>query len=122
MMLDFEVEGWPVWIDQSPRVAFSAKTRKSKSAEALERAQWQEQKKAEKAKNYVPNFGARYYAVPTTMDGGPMPTKREWIKEQQEKIEAGRMKLSSGKVVKTAADPEKMALYRNKKVPRKSAD
>lgn len=121
MMLDFETEGWPIWIDQSNRVRFEAKTRVSRSAEALERKQWHDQKAAEKQKNHVPKFGQRYYATPVTIDGGPMPTKQEWLESQREKAEAGMKRLTSGQVVKTAANPEMMAEYRARKVPKRAS-
>lgn len=108
MMLDYQVEGWPVWVDQSERVNFEVKTRKSRSAAALEKAQFLEQNKAEKAKNYVPPFGKRMYVVPSTVDGGPMPTKREWLEQQAGKSRPARV-----------ADPEKMAEYRDRHRNRK---
>lgn len=108
MMLDFEVEGWPIWVDQSERVVFEVKTRKSRSAAALEKAQFLEQKKAEKAKNYVPKFGQRLYAVPKTVDGGPMPTKKDWVLEQSEKVKTERV-----------ADPGMVSKFRERHMNRK---
>ena len=60
----------PPWIDRSDRVAWDAKTFISKSAAAIERKQ-------DKQKKPVP--GMRYYAVPRTVDDGPMPTMREYF-------------------------------------------
>lgn len=62
----------PPWIDRSERVAWDAKTFISKSAAAVERKQ-------DKQKKPVP--GMRYYAVPRTTDGGPMPTMKEFFED-----------------------------------------
>lgn len=131
MLLDFEVDGQPIWIDQSPRVNFVLGTRKSKSAAALERAQYNEQKRADKmGNNYTPKFGEKLYVTPVTIDGGPMPSKREWVKAQQDKskpspstsepVEPGKMRLPSGRVVDIHPNSEEMELYRNKRRSRKS--
>lgn len=117
---DAETNGWPAHIDQSPRVKFEVKERKSKSQEALDRYQHAERKRMEGKKNATPKFGVIPVVLPVTIDGGPMPTRQEWIEEQREKNQTGTKKLSSGKVVKTAADPEKMAAARKKMQERRS--
>lgn len=63
----------PPWIDRSERVAWDVKTFTSRSAAAIE-------KKQEREKKAVP--GRRYYAVPRTVDGGPLPTMQEYYEEQ----------------------------------------
>lgn len=110
----YEVEGWPVWLDTSPRVSFKVKERVSRSAAALEKKQYEDQKKQEKQKNPVPKFGRRYYTVPETVDGGPMPTKREWLESQSKGDAPGTKTLTDGTVVQTAANPEMMREFREK--------
>lgn len=86
------------------------KTRHSRSAAALERWQHLEQKRMSK-KNATPKFGVSPYVVPKVIDGGKMPTKLEWIEAQQH---SASKKLTSGEMVKTAADPDKIREYREK--------
>lgn len=113
MLRDFEVNGYPVWIDQSPRVAFEQKERKSRSQAALDEWQYKERKRLEK-KNAKPKFGVSPYVVPRTIDGGPMPTKAEWVEAQRTGVWTGEMKLSTGEVVKTNSSPEQMRIFREK--------
>lgn len=71
---------FPVWIDRSDRISFEVKSFISKSEAALERRQEQDNKN-----NAVSSHGKRYYAVPQTMDGGPMPTMQEYLEAEAEK-------------------------------------
>lgn len=70
---------YPVWVDRSDRVVFEMESYISKSAAASERKEEQEAKKNNK------QFGKRWYPVPRTIDGGPLPTYREWVEEQDAK-------------------------------------
>lgn len=72
----FAQDGYPVWIDRSDRVTFEVKSFVSKSAAAIERRQ------ARDAESEQKNYGKRYYAVPVVIDGGEMPTMREYMDEQ----------------------------------------
>lgn len=120
----YEVEGWPVWLDTSPRVAFDVKERVSRSAAALEKKQFEEQKalqkRQEKNKDAHAPFGRKFYAVPKTIDGGPMPTKREWLEAQSKGDAPGTYTKTDGTVVQTAANPEMMREFREKAKARKA--
>lgn len=70
---------YPIWIDRSDRVTFEMKSYVSKSSAASERKEEQVSKATNK------HYGQRWYPVPVTMDGGPMPTYREWMEEESEK-------------------------------------
>lgn len=74
---EFMSGNFPVWIDRSPRVEFEVKSFKSKSAAALERKQAAEAKKEGNT-----DYGRQFYAVPITIDGGPMPTLRDYLEEE----------------------------------------
>ena len=76
---DWYRDGVPIWWDESDRVTFDAKSRISKSRAAIERAQEADGKKKTKA------HGRYFIAEPRVMDGGEMPTRDEWLKEQEEK-------------------------------------
>lgn len=73
----FMTGAFPVWIDQSPRVMFEAKSFVSKSEAAIEQAQ------ANSSKSTIK--GQRWYAIPRVMDGGTMPTMREYLEEESRK-------------------------------------
>lgn len=72
-------DGVPVWWDESDRVTFDAKARFSKSRAAIERAQESDSKKKSKS------YGKYYIAEPKVMDGGDLPTREEWLLEQERK-------------------------------------
>ena len=104
LLSDFEVEGWPVWVDTSTRVEFEVKTRVSRSGAAIERKQWLAEKaRANKKGDAPPPFGERLFAVPKTSDGKPLPRKKEWLLEQASK--------QSG-VDARVANPDMVAEYR----------
>jgi hypothetical protein len=66
----------PIYWDESDRVAFDVGTGISKSRAALDRKEEQDSKKDTKT------HGKYYYPIPRTIDGGPLPTREEWVKEK----------------------------------------
>lgn len=78
---DWYRDGIPIWWDESDRVTFNAEARVSKSRAAIERAQ-------EKDKKKVP--GKYYIAKPVPMGGAELPTRDEWIEEQNNKTTSPR--------------------------------
>ena len=79
-MQDWYRDGIPIWWDESERVTFDAKARTSRSRAAIERAQDAATANGKKA---VP--GRYFIAEPRVMDGGEMPTRDEWLEEQEVK-------------------------------------
>jgi hypothetical protein len=79
MLEDWYRDGVPIWWDESDRITFDAKARVSKSKAAIERAQEADGKKKSKA------HGRYFIAEPRVMDGGEMPTREEWMEEQNQK-------------------------------------
>jgi hypothetical protein len=77
---DWYRDGFPLWWDESERVAFDAKARVSKSRAAIERAQESSTKNNKKS---VP--GRYFVAEPKVIDGGDFPTREEWLEEQAQK-------------------------------------
>lgn len=72
-------DGIPIYWDRSDRVVFEVETQTSKSRAAIE-------KKEEKAaEGNSKNYGKSFYAVPKTIDGGPLPTLEEFLEEQAKK-------------------------------------
>lgn len=66
-------------MDESDRVTFDAIARVSKSRAAVERASEKEAKKKTKS------HGLYYIVEPRVMDGGELPTREEWLEEQNRK-------------------------------------
>ena len=79
ILQDWYRDGVPLWWDESDRVTFDAKARVSKSRAAIERAQEADGKKKKKTP------GRYFVAEPRVMDGGELPTRDEWLEEQEKK-------------------------------------
>lgn len=102
-MQDWYRDGIPVWWDESERVTFNATARISKSRAAIERAQ----EAANKKKNTA--HGRYFIAEPVVTDGGPMPTREEWLEEQAKK------KGNSKPVSKFGSSEDKSKLLQGRK-------
>jgi hypothetical protein len=89
LLEDWYRDGIPIWWDESDRVTFDAKGRVSKSRAAIERAQEADGKKKSKS------YGKYYTADPRVIDGGELPTRDEWLREQEKKN--GTQKIDKGK-------------------------
>jgi hypothetical protein len=90
LVQDWYRDGIPVWWDESDRVAFDAKARYSKSRAAVERAQEADGKKKKKS------YGKYFIAEPRVIDGGEMPTRDEWLEEQERKKGMGNVDYGNG--------------------------
>jgi hypothetical protein len=88
---DWYRDGVPIWWDESDRVTFDAKARISKSRAAIERAQEADSKKKSKS------HGRYFVAEPRLMDDGEMPSREEWLKEQEIKRGAPKERMRSPK-------------------------
>jgi hypothetical protein len=86
ILKDWYRDGVPIWWDESDRVTFDAKARTSKSRAAIERAQEADGKKKSKS------HGRYFTAEPRVMDGGELPTRAEWLEEQQNKSGGPRVR------------------------------
>ena len=82
ILKDWYRDGIPVWWDESDRVTFDAKPRVSKSRAAIERASEKDAKKKNKS------HGLYYIVEPRLMEGEEMPTRAEWLEEQERKNSA----------------------------------
>lgn len=91
ILQDWYRDGVPLWWDESERVTFDAKARVSKSRAAIERAQEAESKK----KKSTP--GRYYVAEPRTIDGGELPSREEWLEEQERKKGSGKFQERGGR-------------------------
>lgn len=84
---DWYRDGVPIWWDESERVTFDAKARTSKSRAAIERAQEADSKKKKKA------HGKYWTAEPRLMEGEELPTREEWLEEQERKNSAPAVRV-----------------------------
>lgn len=73
-------DGIPIWWDESDRVTFDAVARVSKSRAAVERAH-----ESANGKGKKPVPGRYFVAEPRLIDGDELPTRSEWLEEQQRK-------------------------------------
>lgn len=85
LLEDWYRDGIPIWVDESDRITFDVKARYSKSRAAIERAQEADSKKKNK------QHGKYYIVEPRVMDGGEMPTRDEWLLEQEGKRGLGNV-------------------------------
>lgn len=92
----------PVYWDRSDRVRFEIESYISKSRAALDRAE----EKAREGKDK--NYGKVFYPVPKTIDGGPLPTRDEWLEEQAKKkaMSVGKIKFTNDPFDNAAWAPE----------------
>ena len=73
-----DLEGHPIWVEESPDVVFSARRRKIRSLAVVEKAQEDHGKK----KN--PEKGVRFYAEAVLAPGAQWPTREAWMKKNRE--------------------------------------
>lgn len=69
----FEIEGHPIWVEESPDIEFVARKRDVRSVAVVEA----EQDKESKKKN--PKKGRRFYAEAKLKPGAKWPTRRAWL-------------------------------------------
>lgn len=74
----FDVEGHPIWVEESPDIIFQAKKRVFRSKAVVEAAQDTHRKK----KN--PEKGVTFYAKPVLKPGKKWPTRAGWLAKQNE--------------------------------------
>lgn len=104
----YQVEGFPIWVEESPNVQFIAKSKVIRSQAVVETAQDKENKK----KN--PTKGKRFYAEPVVTGGGTWPRRKDWRMAQVEKISVARSEIDQNRALeaeeraakKASGDPE----------------
>lgn len=77
----FEIEGYPVWVEESDSIFFKAKRHKIRSLAVVEAAQQTHQEK----KN--PEKGVRFSAEAKLKPGHKWPTRADWIKKRSGVVE-----------------------------------
>lgn len=73
----YQVDGFPVWVEESPNVSFVARSKVIRSQAVVEAAQAAENKK----KNTT--HGKRFYAEPVIATGGRWPRRKDWQEKQR---------------------------------------
>lgn len=80
----YQIEGFPIWVEESPNVTFVARSRIIRSQAVVEKAQDAEGKK----KN--PTHGKRFYAEPVITSGGNWPRRKDWQERERRKASVAR--------------------------------
>lgn len=78
LLESYEVEGFPVWWEESERVGFRAKKKLIRSKQVVDKAQ------AAAAKSNGENHGIIHYAEPYLKRGSGWPTMAEWKSKQSQ--------------------------------------
>ncbi|AXC36277.1 tail assembly chaperone [Microbacterium phage Fork] len=72
----YEVEGYPIWVEDSPSVRFELRHRDIRSLSVVEAAQAAESKKDN------PTRGRKFYSVPKLLPGHKWPTRKAWLESR----------------------------------------
>ena len=107
----YEIEGYPVWVEESPDITFKAVPRVIRSIRAVEEAQEAEGKKDN------PTKGKRFHAEAVLRSGAKWPTRVDWEKRHSsgEQIPEDGVTIRQSKIAedaesraaqKVAQDPE----------------
>lgn len=75
----YEVEGYPIWVEESKDIEFKAVPRVIRSLQVVEAAQEAESKKDN------PTKGKRYHAEAVLRPGGQWPTRMGWAKDHSKR-------------------------------------
>lgn len=77
----FEVEGHPVWVEESPDIVFEARRKKIRSMAVVEAAQDTHGNKKH------PEKGVRFYAEAKLKPGAKWPTYKDWAERRAGKAD-----------------------------------
>lgn len=69
----YEIEGYPIWVEESPDISFKAVPRVIRSLKVVEVEQAREQAKGDKAEK-----GKRFHAEAVLRPGAKWPTRSDW--------------------------------------------
>lgn len=73
----YEIEGYPIWVEESDAISFKAVPRVIRSLKVVEEAQAKESAKGERAAK-----GKRFHAEAVLAPGRTWPTRLEWEKRR----------------------------------------
>lgn len=96
----YDIEGYPVWVEESDAVTFEAVPRVIRSLKVVEEAQAKESAKGDRARK-----GIRFHAEARLLPGRQWPTRREW----EERHAAGERPPEGGVNPRSAAEAEERA-------------
>lgn len=72
----YELEGYPIWVEESESISFQSRHRDVRSIAVVEKAQETESKKKH------PTPGRRFYAEAVLLPGATWPTRQNWIERR----------------------------------------
>lgn len=125
MYNSYEIEGYPIWVEESPDISFVAVPRVIRSLQVVEVEQEKESKKDN------PTKGKRFHAEAKLRPGAKWPTRVDWEKRHSagEVIPEDGVSLRKTKIAedaeiraaeKVAQDPEVQAVLAEFEARRKS--
>lgn len=98
---NFQVEGFPIWVEESSSIKFVSKKTTIRSQKVVEEAQ----EKHSKKKN--PKKGVRFYAEAELLPGEKWPTREEWL--ERKKTGTVKADLDDDKLRKRADEADERA-------------
>lgn len=121
----YEIEGYPIWVEESPDVSFKAIPRVIRSLQVVEIEQDKESKKDN------PTKGKRFHAEAVLRPGAKWPTRADWEKRHRsgEVVPEEGVSLRQSKIAedaearaaeKAAQDPEVQKVLAEFEAMRKS--
>lgn len=108
----YELEGYPIWYEESDAIAFEVRHRDVRSQAVVERAQKAESKKDN------PTPGRRFYAVPKLVPGKKWPTRKAWLASKSRGEQAPDDEAVDLKRIEEAEDRAKLKAEANPDVER----
>lgn len=108
----YELEGYPIWVEESPAISFEPRHRDVRSLAVVERAQAAESKKDK------PTPGRKYYAVPKLRPGYSWPTRREWLEKRSHSVDTEEDGAIDLKRVEEAEDRARQKVQENPEAQR----
>lgn len=121
----YEVEGYPIWVEDSPDIGFKAVGKVIRSLQVVEIEQERESKKDN------PEKGKRFHAEAVLKPGAKWPTRADWEarRRKKEPMPNDRATIRQGKIAeeaearaaaKAAQDPEVQKVLAEFEAKRKS--
>lgn len=109
----YEIEGYPIWVEESPDITFEPKSRVIRSLAVVENAQ---SKAGGKDGKTTP--GKRFWAEAKLRAGAKWPTRRDWLDRKksgeqvpEDGVDAKRVEAAEARAAaRVAQDPEAEAI------------
>lgn len=102
----FDIEGYPIWVEESPNVQFVARTKTIRSQQVVD---------SKRSKLKPGAHGVRVYAEAKLMPGKKWPTRKEWM--SRDRVADNEMDADDLKAIQRAKEAEERAAAKVAKNP-----